>query len=176
MTRRRKKEVAVVVELKARFDEASNIRWARNLQDAGVQVLLRRGGLKTHCKLALVARREGDGQIRRYAHLGTGNYNPSTARFYTDLSLLTSRSASRTGAVHHCVQLPDCLCRKTKIHAAVCGAAELGKNCLALIERESGACDAPVSQHHCGEGESLLIEETIIEALYRASQAGVISI
>ena len=67
-----KKEVAVVVELKARFDEASNIRWARNLQEAGVQVFHGVVGLKTHCKLALIARRESDGQTRRYAHLGTG--------------------------------------------------------------------------------------------------------
>src|ERR1700723_2462303 len=78
-----RKEVAVVVELKARFDEASNISWSRNLQEAGVQVFHGVVGLKTHCKLMLVARREPDGQIRQYAHMGTGNYNPSTARYYT---------------------------------------------------------------------------------------------
>ena len=85
------KEVTVVVELMARFDEDSNIRWARELEDAGVGVFHGIFGLKTHCKLALLVRRDPDGVVRRYAHLGTGNYNPVTARFYTDISLMTSK-------------------------------------------------------------------------------------
>lgn len=84
------KQVTVVVELKARFDEANNIAWSRRLEEAGVHVVYGVVGYKVHAKVCLVVRRDDDG-LRRYVHLGTGNYNPSTARLYTDLSLLTCR-------------------------------------------------------------------------------------
>jgi polyphosphate kinase len=166
-----KKEVAVVVELKARFDEASNIRWARNLQEAGVQVYYGVVGLKTHCKLALIARREADGQIRRYAHLGTGNYNPFTARFYTDLSLLTS-DARITAGVHHVFNYLTAYSERSNYQPLFVAPLNLGKSCLSLIEREAA---------HARKGRpafliakvNALLDEKIIQALYDASQAGV---
>lgn len=131
-----KKEVAVVVELKARFDEASNIRWSRNLQEAGVQVFHGVVGLKTHCKLSLVARREADGQIRRCAHLGTGNYNPSTARFYSDLSLLTS-DTHLTQAVHHVSNYLTAYSERASYQPLLVAPLNLGRSCLSLIDRET---------------------------------------
>jgi polyphosphate kinase len=166
-----RKEVAVVVELKARFDEASNIRWARNLQEAGVQVFHGVVGLKTHCKLALVARREADGQIRRYAHLGTGNYNPSTARFYTDLSLLTSDTRI-TSSVHHVFNYLTAHSERSQYSPLFVAPLNLGKNFLGLIERETQHAKAGRPAFIFAKFNSLL-DEKIIQSLYRASQAGV---
>src|ERR1700683_5206076 len=166
-----KKEVAGVVGLKARFDEASNIRWARNLQEAGVQVFHGVVGLKTHCKLALIARREGDGQIRRYAHLGTGNYNPATARYYTDLSLLTS-DASITHAVHHVFNYLTAYSERPNYQPLFVAPLNLGKSCLKLIERETAHAKAGRPAFIFAKVNALLDEKTI-QALYRASQAGV---
>jgi polyphosphate kinase len=166
-----KKEVAVVVELKARFDEASNIRWARNLQEAGVQVFYGVVGLKTHCKLSLVARREADGQTRRYAHLGTGNYNPSTARFYTDLSLLTS-DASMTLAVHHVFDYLTAYSERPRYTPLFVAPLNLGRNFINLIDREAAHARAGRPASIVAKMNSLL-DEKIIQALYKASQAGV---
>ncbi|HEX4001321.1 MAG TPA: polyphosphate kinase 1 [Candidatus Acidoferrales bacterium] len=166
-----KKEVAVVVELKARFDEASNIRWARNLQEAGVQVFYGVVGLKTHCKLALVARREADGQTHRYAHLGTGNYNPSTARFYTDLSLLTSEP-TMTSAVHHVFDYLTAYSERPRYTPLFVAPLNLGRNFVNLIDREAAHARAGRPEFIVAKMNSLL-DEKIIQALYKASQAGV---
>jgi polyphosphate kinase len=166
-----RKEVAVVVELKARFDEASNIRWSRNLQEAGVQVFHGVVGLKTHCKLMLVARREADGQIRQYAHMGTGNYNPSTARYYTDLSLFTSERRI-THSVHQVFNYLTAYSERPNYSPLFVAPLNLGKNCEHLIDREADRARAGKRSFIFAKVNSLL-DEKIIQALYRASQAGV---
>src|SRR5580704_9296799 len=126
------KEVTAVVELKARFDEASNIRWARDMEDAGVQVFHGLVGLKTHCKLALLVRRDADGVTRRYAHLGTGNYNASTARFYTDLSLLTA-DPEITAAVQHVFSFLTAYAEHPSYDPLLVAPLDLAEKCLGLI-------------------------------------------
>src|SRR6202042_3235985 len=131
-----KKEVTAVVELKARFDEAPNIRWARELEDAGVQVFYGLVGLKTHCKLCLLVRHDPDGVTRRYAHLGTGNYNATTARLYTDLSLLTA-DPEITGAVHDVFSFLTAYAEHPNYDPLLVAPLDLAENTLALIAREA---------------------------------------
>jgi polyphosphate kinase len=162
------KEATLVVELMARFDEASNIRWARSMEDAGVQVFHGVVGLKTHCKLAMLVRRDEDGVTRRYCHLGTGNYNPVTARFYTDLSLLTS-DPQITERVHMVFNY-------LTAHAEIDDYSPLLVAPLTMAEsflrREQEHAQAGRPAHIVAKMNALL-EPSVIEALYQASQAGV---
>jgi len=166
-----KKEVTAVVELKARFDEASNIRWSRDLEDAGVQVFHGLVGLKTHCKLSLLVRRDPDGVTRRYAHLGTGNYNATTARIYTDLSLLTA-DPEITGAVHDVFSFLTAYAEHPSYDPLLVAPLDLAEQLLRLIEREIEHA------HHNRPARIIakmnaLLDKKLITALYRASQAGV---
>jgi polyphosphate kinase len=165
------KEATLVVELMARFDEASNIRWARSMEDAGVQVFHGVVGLKTHCKLAMLVRRDEDGVTRRYCHLGTGNYNPVTARFYTDLSLLTANQeiAERVHTVFNYLTAHAEIDDYSPLLVAPLTMAE---SFLGLIRRETEHAEAGRPAHIVAKMNSLL-EPSIIEALYKASQAGV---
>ncbi len=165
------KQVTALVELKARMDEQNNITWARTLEQAGVHVVYGIVGLKTHCKAALVVRREGDG-IRRYVHLSTGNYNPTTARVYTDLGLFTANPdmGEDTSALFNLLTGYAEGYRWKKLVVAPVGMRE---QIIGLIERE---------QRNAREGRAAriivkmnaLVEPSVIDALYRASQAGVV--
>ena len=166
-----KKEVTAVVELKARFDEASNIRWARDLEDAGVQVFHGLVGLKTHCKLSLLVRQDPDGVTRSYAHLGTGNYNATTARFYTDLSLITADPAI-TGAVHDVFSFLTAYAEHPSYEPLFVAPLDVAEHCLALIARETEHARHGGPAHVIAKMNALL-DQNIIMALYRASQAGV---
>ncbi|MEX0270899.1 polyphosphate kinase 1 [Leptolyngbyaceae cyanobacterium UHCC 1019] len=164
------KQVAALVEIKARFDEENNINWARKLESAGVHVIYGLAGLKTHTKVVLVVRRE-EGRIRRYVHVGTGNYNPKTSRIYTDMGLLSCREELGadlsnlfnylTGySRHHTYQ---------KLLVAPSG---LRKRMTELIHREAAIAR---QGHHARIVAKMnaLVDPQIIVALYQASQAGV---
>jgi len=166
-----KKEVAVVVELKASFDEATNIRWARSFENAGVQVFHGLVGLKAHAKLALIVRNDPDGKIRRYAHLGTGNYNPSTARYYTDLSLLTS-DEEITSAVHNIFNYLTAYSEQPSYKPLLLAPVDMANSCVALIEREARHARREQPARMIVKVNAI-IDPAIIEALYRASRAGV---
>jgi polyphosphate kinase len=164
------KQVLVIVEIKARFDEQANIRWARKLEHAGCHVVYGLVGLKTHCKLSMVVRDEPEG-IRRYVHLGTGNYNPKTARIYEDLGLLTAdpevgddvallfnnlSGISRNTTYEHLLVAPD----------------NVREGLIAQIHQE-------IAHHEAGRSAGIrikansVVDEAVIDALYIASQAGV---
>jgi polyphosphate kinase len=165
------KEVTVVVELMARFDEASNIRWARNLEDAGVQVFHGIVGLKTHCKLALLIRHDPDGITRRYVHLGTGNYNPNTARFYTDISLLTA-DPEITSSVHSVFNYLTAHSESDDYAPLLVAPLTLAESTIRMIHREGEHAAAGRPARIIAKMNSLL-EQAVIEALYEASKAGV---
>jgi len=166
-----KKEVTAVVELKARFDEASNIRWARDLEDAGVQVFHGLVGLKTHCKLSLLVRRDPDGVARSYAHIGTGNYNATTARIYTDLSLFTA-NPEITRAVHDVFSFLTAYSENPSYEPLLVAPLDLAEKCVALVEREAAHALAGRPAHIVAKMNALL-DKKVVQALYRASQAGV---
>ncbi len=165
------KQVVVVVEIKARFDERANIAWARKLEEAGCHVVYGFVGLKTHCKMALIVREEPDGTLRRYCHLGTGNYHPTTARFYEDFGLLTADPAvgedvtalfnhltgySRTGSYRRLLVAPESM--RTGVVDRINRQAE---------RQRAGQAARIVLKTNA------LVDEVVIDALYRASRAGV---
>jgi polyphosphate kinase len=164
------KQVTALVEIKARFDEENNILWARRMEDAGVHVVYGLVGLKTHAKAALVVRREGK-ELRRYVHLGTGNYNPSTARIYTDLSFFTCRPDLGEDASSLFNLLTSCTAPAAwkKLIVAPLG---LHERILGLVEREAQYARAGRPARILAKMNSL-VDPDVILALYRASQAGV---
>jgi polyphosphate kinase len=168
--REKGKQVAVLVELKARFDEENNIEWARALEREGVHVVYGLVGLKTHCKVALVVRKEREG-LSRYMHLGTGNYNVTTAAVYTDLGLLTCRTDFGADASDLFNYLTG-YSRQTEFRKLLIAPISLRRSLTAMIERE-------IAHQEAGRRGRLffkmnsLVDPAMIRSLYRASQAGV---
>jgi polyphosphate kinase len=164
------KQVTALVELKARFDEQNNIVWARELEQAGVHVVYGIVGLKTHCKAALVVRREKSG-LRRYVHLATGNYNPTTARSYTDMGLFTANPDFGED-VSEMFNLLTGYSQRRRWRKLVVAPVELRERVIALIERERGHAESGKPARIIVKMNAL-VEVSVIDALYRASQAGV---
>jgi polyphosphate kinase len=164
------KQVVALVEIKARFDEQANIKWARALERAGCHVVYGVVGLKTHCKTALVVRQEGS-TIRRYAHIGTGNYNPKTARMYEDLGLFTADEAI-------CADVTDLFnvltgySRQTDYRSLLVAPYGVRGGLINRIEREVEHAKAG-RPAHIQFKTNHLVDEHVIDALYRASNAGV---
>ena len=164
------KQVTAVVELRARFDEANNIQWARQLEEAGVHVVYGLVGYKIHAKSCLVVRREGH-QIRRYVHVATGNYNPTTARLYTDLGLLTCRADFGEDTTTF-FNLLTGICQFQPMRKLLVAPFELHQKLLQLIGRERDNARRGLPARIIAKINSLA-ERQVIEALYEASQAGV---
>ena len=164
------KQVLALVEIKARFDEDANIAWARKLERAGVHVVYGIVGLKTHCKLSLVVRQEADG-LRRYCHVGTGNYNPKTARIYTDLGLLTCDPVVSQDMTRLFNQLSG-YAPKSSFHRLLVAPRTVRSGLIQRIRREEDAARAGKEAWIKIKVNSIVDEKTI-DALYRASQAGV---
>lgn len=164
------KQVLALVEIKARFDEDANIAWARKLERAGVHVVYGIVGLKTHCKLIEVVRQEADG-LRRYCHVGTGNYNPKTARLYTDLGLLTCDPVVGQDLTRLFNQLSG-YAPKSSFHRLLVAPRTVRTGLIQRIRREEDAARASKEAWIKIKVNSIVDEKTI-DALYRASQAGV---
>jgi polyphosphate kinase len=164
------KQVLALVEVKARFDEAANIVWARKLEKAGVHVVYGLVGLKTHCKLALVIREE-EGRLRHYSHVGTGNYNPKTSRIYEDFGLFTVDDQVGRDLTRLFNELSGYAIEK-KFKRLLVAPLHLRKGLLRLIENERRNALAGMPSSIRIKVNSM-VDEQIIDALYRASQAGV---
>jgi polyphosphate kinase len=164
------KQVTAVVELRARFDEANNIEWARKLEENGVHVVYGLVGFKIHAKIALVVRRERD-HIRRYVHLATGNYNPTTAKLYTDIGLLTCRADFGEDATN-LFNLLTGISQFQGMNKLLVAPFDLHTRLLGLVDREAVNARRGLPARIIARMNSL-VEPQLIEALYRASQAGV---
>ena len=164
------KQVVVLVEIKARFDEQANIAWARMLERAGCHVVYGLVGLKTHCKLLLVVRNEPDG-IRRYVHIGTGNYHPTTATLYEDIGLLTTDPVLAAD-VSHLFNLLTGYSRLTAYDSLLVAPLDLRQRIVSMIEEQAGRAAAGQPARIVMKLNNL-VDEAVIGALYDASSAGV---